>query len=204
MKLGLDTRTLLHLLIPIIFTAFSCESGSNTPVVPADRVSGDPVAITGKLGTEFDPRVSASNLLVARSIASAVSGIASIPLIAGNANITETITTDVSSDGTFTVNLQPDSGESYLLLLINSYATFLGDKCAGVLALRSGASSDLVALPLDLAKRDLDFGTVSLSGDAAIASTSLESQQENFDLTFDQLFEAVIRGNLYKHIKICT
>jgi len=202
------TKTYNGLVTSFLFTAFimlffSCNPSGPDENQPGNRQPGEPITISGRLGPGLSVAPShARRGIAARSIAGAVSGIASIPVIAGNAGIgPETEVLPVATDGSFSITLQPGADESALLLLVNENYATLEEKAVGFVSLADSSGVDLSLLPLGNAKRDLEFGTIS-SGQTGITSEySLSEQALNFSETFDTLLETAYRDNLFKHAK---
>jgi len=182
---------------------FSCNPTGSDDNQPGNRQPGDPITVSGRLGPGLSVAPSvARGGTAARSIAGAVSGIASIPVIAGNAGIgpgTEVL--PVATDGSFSITLQPGADESALLLLVNENYATLEEKAGGFVSLADPSGVDLSLLPLGNARRDLEFGTISSGQTGVTSEYSLSEQALNFSETFDTLLETAYRDNLFKHAK---
>jgi len=178
-------------------------TGCGPGVSTSERHPGDPITISGKLGVGlYVVQNVARGTAAGRSIAGAVSGIASIPVIAGSASIgPDTELLPVLPDGSFSATLQPEADASWLLLLVNeSYAT-LDEKAAGFISFRDQSGVDLSLLPLGNAKRDLEFGDISSDISGISSEYSLASQADTFAESFATLLETAYRDNLFKHAK---
>jgi len=163
------------------------------------RDPGEPMTIRGVLGAGF--RAATTDGKASRSIGSAVTHIGSIPIIAGSVDIGQMQGVPIGDDGAFNITVTPGGDESDMLLLYNPTATALEEKAAGFVSLRAADGADLVVFPLFSARRDLDFGSVDLAEGIAVSQESLESQEDSFSLSFDQLMETAYHDNLFKHVK---
>lgn len=160
------------------------------------RASGEPVAVRGELGSGYV--VARSSAREVSSASSSVTAVARIPVVAGAPDLNRMTKTPIAADGSFTVNVTPDADEFDLFLLVNENATSLEEKAAGFLAMKSASGSELVSIPLDFLKRDLDFGTLNSDGKDAVSTSSLESEQDAFNMSFDELLETSYMNSLYK------
>jgi len=194
-------RCTLHLICLWLasFLVIACNPGTTV----GDRQPDEPITVSGRLGPGLSVASSvARGGTVARSIAGAVSGIASIPVIAGNAGIgpgTEVL--PVATDGSFSITLQPGADESALLLLVNENYATLEEKAVGFVSLADPSGVDLSLLPLGNAKRDLEFGYISSDQAGIMSEYSLSEQAPNFSETFATLLETAYRDNLFKNAK---
>jgi hypothetical protein len=178
-----------------------CDGGATSSM--GERQPGDPITISGKLGSGLSVAQGvARGGVAARSIAGAVSGIASISVMAGSANVgPETEILPILPDGSFSATLQPEADASWLLLLVNeSYAT-LDEKAAGFISFRDQSGVDLSLLPLGNAKRDLEFGSVSADASGVASEFSLADRASGFSESFAALLETAYRDNVFKHAK---
>ena len=190
---------LIFLVFIIICSAVlvGCPVPTDTSIT-STTIGDGTVTISGKLGTGLS--VSRGGV-GSRSIAGAVSHIAAIPVIAGSPDLGQVQTTPVAIDGSFNVELTPQTNVSTLLLLVNDDAATLEEKAVGFASLNSTNGADLVLFPFDMASRSMDFGTLNLADGMAVSSKSLESQQDAFTLEFDELLQTAYHDNLFKHIK---
>jgi len=133
--------------------------GSGNPVPPA-RSSGEPLEIRGNISSIA---MSADGT---RSIAGAVSGIASLPIVAGWPQIDNASTVPVAVGGSFSIGMVPEENTDYLLLAIGDAMATGIDALAGVIELPVGAGSESYAVwPLDESGQPiLDLGALGMEG----------------------------------------
>ena len=192
-----------HVMVVLIIASILCPAliGCSASVAqsgPSTDPEAGSLTITGRLGSGFSV---ARRSTGSRSIAGAVSHIASIPVIAGSPDLGQVQNTAIASNGSFSVALTPQANASTLLLLVNEHATTLEEKAVGFASLKSDNGADLLLFPFDLASRSMDFGTLNLSNGMAVSSSSLESQQDAFTLAFDELLQTAYHDNLFKCVK---
>ena len=199
--IGCRFHPLCLLLSAILCTG--CAPGASSSASTGGRQPGEPITISGKLGTGLSVAQNGDRGGVpARSIAGAVSGIASIPVIAGSANVgPETEMLPILTDGSFSATLQPDPDASWLLLLVDEGSETLDNKASGFISLRDQSGVDLSLLPLGNAKRDLEFGAISSDSSGITSEYSLADQADTFAESFAVLLETAYRDNLFKHAK---
>lgn len=187
----------------LLSAALAAACGGNPTSSTGERQPGDPIGISGRLGSGLSAAQSLSSGEVAsRSIASAVSGIASIPVIAGSASIgPDTEVLSILADGTFSATLQPEADASWLLLLVNEGAATLEEKASGFISFRDPSGVDLSLLPLGNAMRDLEFGTISSDISGVSSEYSLAARADTFAESFASLLETAYRDNVFKHAK---
>jgi len=192
----------MFLLLPVILLT-GCGPGASTSTSTGERQPGDPITISGKLGSGLSvAQRGVPGGSAARSIAGAVSGIASISVIAGSAKVgPETEVLPILADGSFSATLQPDADASWLLLLVNEGSETLDGKASGFISLRDLSGVDLSLLPLGNAKRDLEFGDISSDSMGITSEFSLSDQADTFAATFSSLLETAYRDNIFKRAK---
>ena len=174
-----------------------CPVPTDTSIT-STTIGDGTVTISGKLGTGLS--VSRGGI-GSRSIAGAVSHIAAIPVVASGPLIGQEQVSQINVDGSFSMQMAPQTGVSTLFLLINQDATTLEEKAVAFTSLLSTQGESLALFPMDLASRNLDFGTLNLQNGDAVSSKSLESQSDVFTMEFNNLLQIAFHDNSFKHVK---
>lgn len=187
----------------LLSAALVAGCGGSPTSSTSERQQGDPITVSGTLGEGLSVMQSvARGFTASRSIAGAVSGIASIPVIAGSASVgPETEILPILADGTFSATLQPEADASWLLLLVNESSATLEEKASGFISLRDPSGVDLSLLPLGNATRDLELGSVSSDTTGIASEFSLADKASGFSESFASLLETAYRDNVFKHAK---
>lgn len=151
----------------VIFVAAFFILACSPDAATIERQPGEALVVRGQV-----PAV-ARSADGSRSIAGAVSGIASLPIVSGWPQIDNVGTVPVDAGGAFSMELAPEADADYLLMAIGDAMAKGIDALAGVIELPVGAGSEAYAVwPFDESGQTiLDLGALSMEAGRFIPGT---------------------------------
>lgn len=189
-------------MLPIFFSScenlFNSGGGGSTNYGP---VPPNSVRIRGTVPSmeSVNSITNSHGRLGSRSIGSAISHIAAIPLIAASLDIKATEEFEVADDGTFSADLSKEN-EDYLLILKDSSLPE-AEQVQGYLALPY-AEESLISMPVGEALlNDLDVGNLQFTGNEAISELDIAAYDEYFSLPGQEIEDRALSDDMLKRAR---
>ena len=182
-------RVRLLLAVPLFLSFTACGLLA--------KFNSEPLVITGTLSPEMNRSVSMS-----RSISSAITHIAAIPVVLLGSELEIQTQVPVLPNGSFELPFSASQSGDTLLLTINENAQTPLERSNGFIALQNGSGINLAALPLNSVTEDINLGDLDFDPVQRESLSSLSSIEQSrlFNATPDQLLDQIFRTNGAKNI----